>query len=133
MIFKIEFYTFFRVKSWADKLGVELWHLGDFITRRKEVQDVSLPISFYAERKSYMEICFIEFQANPGGPAQWSVNSGQDDNRNKVYDGFENKRRPSKAILWAPIFNTANFEYFLAYHGCCRKHSNVASGRSSNP
>lgn len=30
-----------RVKSWADKLGVELWHLGDFITRRKEVQDVS--------------------------------------------------------------------------------------------
>lgn len=29
------------VKSWADKLGIELWHLGNFITRRKEVQDVS--------------------------------------------------------------------------------------------
>ncbi|XP_055322700.1 voltage-dependent calcium channel subunit alpha-2/delta-3 isoform X3 [Sitodiplosis mosellana] len=27
------------VKAWADKLGIELWHLGNFITRRKEVQD----------------------------------------------------------------------------------------------
>ncbi|XP_012158021.1 voltage-dependent calcium channel subunit alpha-2/delta-3 isoform X4 [Ceratitis capitata] len=25
--------------SWADKLGMELYHLGDFITRRKEVQE----------------------------------------------------------------------------------------------
>lgn len=29
-----------RVHSWADKLGMELFHLGDFITRRKEVQEV---------------------------------------------------------------------------------------------
>lgn len=34
--------AYFRVKSWADKLGVELWHQGDFITRRKEVQEVKL-------------------------------------------------------------------------------------------
>ncbi|KAH8402487.1 hypothetical protein KR009_012344 [Drosophila setifemur] len=27
------------VHSWADKLGMELFHLGDFITRRKEVQE----------------------------------------------------------------------------------------------
>ncbi|XP_052840898.1 voltage-dependent calcium channel subunit alpha-2/delta-3 isoform X7 [Drosophila gunungcola] len=27
------------VHSWADKLGTELFHLGDFITRRKEVQE----------------------------------------------------------------------------------------------
>ncbi|XP_055843710.1 voltage-dependent calcium channel subunit alpha-2/delta-3 isoform X3 [Episyrphus balteatus] len=27
------------VHSWADKIGVELFHLGDFITRRKEVQE----------------------------------------------------------------------------------------------
>ncbi|XP_055376852.1 voltage-dependent calcium channel subunit alpha-2/delta-3 isoform X2 [Condylostylus longicornis] len=27
------------VKTWAEKLGVELWHLGDFITRRKDVQE----------------------------------------------------------------------------------------------
>ncbi|XP_067644744.1 voltage-dependent calcium channel subunit alpha-2/delta-3 isoform X7 [Eurosta solidaginis] len=27
------------VHSWADKLGMELYHLGDFITRRKEVQE----------------------------------------------------------------------------------------------
>ncbi|XP_031633434.1 voltage-dependent calcium channel subunit alpha-2/delta-3 isoform X3 [Contarinia nasturtii] len=27
------------VKAWADKLGVELWHLGNFITRKKEVQE----------------------------------------------------------------------------------------------
>ncbi|XP_017029927.1 voltage-dependent calcium channel subunit alpha-2/delta-3 isoform X6 [Drosophila kikkawai] len=27
------------VHSWADKLGTELFHLGDFITRRKEVQN----------------------------------------------------------------------------------------------
>ncbi|XP_054084709.1 voltage-dependent calcium channel subunit alpha-2/delta-3 isoform X3 [Zeugodacus cucurbitae] len=27
------------VNSWADKLGMELFHLGDFITRRKEVQE----------------------------------------------------------------------------------------------
>lgn len=33
------------VKAWADKLGIELWHLGNFITRRKEVQDVSLNLS----------------------------------------------------------------------------------------
>ncbi|XP_077284622.1 voltage-dependent calcium channel subunit straightjacket isoform X2 [Arctopsyche grandis] len=26
------------VHSWAEKLGVELWHFGDYITRRKEVQ-----------------------------------------------------------------------------------------------
>lgn len=36
--------TMTSIKSWADKLGVELWHLGNFITRRKEVQDVSVPI-----------------------------------------------------------------------------------------
>ncbi|XP_053957095.1 voltage-dependent calcium channel subunit alpha-2/delta-3 isoform X3 [Anastrepha ludens] len=28
--------------SWADKLGMELFHLGDFITRRKEVQEANL-------------------------------------------------------------------------------------------
>ncbi|XP_037905987.1 voltage-dependent calcium channel subunit alpha-2/delta-3 isoform X5 [Hermetia illucens] len=27
------------VHRWVDKLGLELWHLGDFITRRKEVQE----------------------------------------------------------------------------------------------
>ncbi|XP_037045895.1 voltage-dependent calcium channel subunit alpha-2/delta-3 isoform X3 [Bradysia coprophila] len=27
------------VKSWANKLGGELWHLGDFVTRRKDVQE----------------------------------------------------------------------------------------------
>lgn len=30
----------FRVKGWADQIGSELWHLGDYITRRKEVQEV---------------------------------------------------------------------------------------------
>lgn len=30
-----------RIRSWAEKLGVELWHAGDYITRRKSVQDVS--------------------------------------------------------------------------------------------
>ncbi|GBP42127.1 hypothetical protein EVAR_21131_1 [Eumeta japonica] len=33
---KIQFNT---VQAWAVKLGTELWHFGDFITRRKEVQD----------------------------------------------------------------------------------------------
>uniref|UniRef100_A0A182SAX0 Uncharacterized protein n=1 Tax=Anopheles maculatus TaxID=74869 RepID=A0A182SAX0_9DIPT len=28
------------VQAWAAKLGGELWHLGDFITRRKEVEEV---------------------------------------------------------------------------------------------
>lgn len=32
------------VKSWSDKLGFELWHLGNFITRRKEVQEVSIDV-----------------------------------------------------------------------------------------
>lgn len=32
----------FRVHSWADKLGIELFNLGDFITRRKEVQEVNI-------------------------------------------------------------------------------------------
>ncbi|XP_055704194.1 voltage-dependent calcium channel subunit alpha-2/delta-3 isoform X3 [Phlebotomus papatasi] len=27
------------VHAWAEKLGIELWHVGDFITRRKLVQD----------------------------------------------------------------------------------------------
>ncbi|XP_061394784.1 voltage-dependent calcium channel subunit alpha-2/delta-3 [Musca vetustissima] len=31
--------NYMLVHSWADKLGMELFHLGDFITRRKEVQE----------------------------------------------------------------------------------------------
>lgn len=30
-----------RVQAWAVKLGTELYHFGEFITRKKEVQDVS--------------------------------------------------------------------------------------------
>jgi len=44
------------VHSWADKLGMELFHLGDFITRRKEVQEVS-----YREH-------IIDFSAAPFSP-----------------------------------------------------------------
>lgn len=29
------------VQGWAVKLGTELYHFGEFITRKKEVQDVS--------------------------------------------------------------------------------------------
>lgn len=39
-------YINYSVHSWADKLGLELFSLGDFITRRKEVQEVSRPIDF---------------------------------------------------------------------------------------
>jgi hypothetical protein len=37
------FFLFFyqcRVKQWADKFGAELWHLGEFITRREKIQEV---------------------------------------------------------------------------------------------
>lgn len=30
----------YRVHAWAEKLGTELWTSGDFITRRKQVQEV---------------------------------------------------------------------------------------------
>lgn len=31
----------YSVASWADKVGLDIWHLGDFITKRKEVQEVN--------------------------------------------------------------------------------------------
>lgn len=33
-----------RVQAWAVKLGTEVYHFGEFITRKKEVQDVSTEI-----------------------------------------------------------------------------------------
>lgn len=33
---------FFSVQAWAVKLGTELYHFGEFITRKKEVQEVSI-------------------------------------------------------------------------------------------
>lgn len=53
----------YRVKSWADKLGVELWHLGDFITRRKDVQEVWLALCIMLKRQMIPnEIHFQSFK-----------------------------------------------------------------------
>lgn len=49
LLILIEYFSFFflfSVRSWADKLGIELWHIGDFITRRRDVEDVCETISF---------------------------------------------------------------------------------------
>lgn len=34
--------SFRSVQAWAVKLGTELYHFGEFITRKKEVQDVRM-------------------------------------------------------------------------------------------
>jgi hypothetical protein len=31
----------FRVQNWAEKLGVELWHLGEYVTSKEDIQKVS--------------------------------------------------------------------------------------------
>ena len=43
--------SIFRVSNWAEKLGGELWHLGEFITSREEIQKV----------KAYIHTFFICF------------------------------------------------------------------------
>lgn len=37
---------FSRVQGWAEKLGAELWHLGDYVTRRDDVIEVSYVFQF---------------------------------------------------------------------------------------
>lgn len=40
-----EFYVIlgcFRVRNWATKLGGELWHFGELVTRKNKVKDVSI-------------------------------------------------------------------------------------------
>lgn len=37
----IFYLIFFRVRNWAQKLGGELWHFGELVTRRTMVIDVS--------------------------------------------------------------------------------------------
>lgn len=62
LLFKIFILEFLlcSVKSWADKLGIELWHLGNFITRRKEVQDVSA----FQSSQCVFHHCLIFYQTN---------------------------------------------------------------------
>lgn len=43
VLFKLTI-LFDRVQAWAVKLGTEVYHFGEFITRKKEVQDVSTQI-----------------------------------------------------------------------------------------
>lgn len=38
--FSLSLFIILRVNSWADKIGIDIWHLGDFITKRKDVQEV---------------------------------------------------------------------------------------------
>jgi hypothetical protein len=33
-----------RVHSWAEKLGVELWNLGEYVTSREEIRKVSFSV-----------------------------------------------------------------------------------------
>lgn len=40
-MFFLTFYFNFRVRNWATKLGGELWHFGDLVTRQNRVRDVS--------------------------------------------------------------------------------------------
>lgn len=90
------------MKSWADKLGVELFNLGDVITRRDKVQDVSVPLGILPiyrfrhfsdsitctlyERYITFEInqstIFVEFQKCSSGEARWKEDIGNDGHGN---------------------------------------------------
>lgn len=56
----IFYLIFFRVRNWAQKLGGELWHFGELVTRRTMVIDVSKILHLYSN--SFENIYISELQ-----------------------------------------------------------------------